>query len=131
VANETLAESRNPVSPKSAVTSDASSQDGMSAGASSWRGRAMTQAGALAGPLGLARTAIEANVTVWSYLRQEGEAALAHLRALRGAKSPAQLMELQASEMARALGSALNLGQDLAKSAGLIDKEPSSGSEEK
>src|SRR4051794_1455940 len=61
-------------------------------------------------------------LTVWSYLRQEGEAALAHLRALSGAKSPAQLMELQASEMARALGAALNLGQDLTKSAGLVAK---------
>jgi hypothetical protein len=33
--------------------------------------------------------------------------------------------------MARALGSALNLGQDLAKNAGLVAKEPRSGSEEK
>jgi hypothetical protein len=33
--------------------------------------------------------------------------------------------------MARALATALDLGQELAKSAGLIDKEPSSGSEEK
>ena len=131
VVNETLAESRTPVSPQPAVISDASSQEGGSAGASSWRGRATNQAGALAGPLGLARTAIEANVTVWSYLRKEGEAALAHLRALSGAKSPTELMDLQASEMARALGSALNLGQDLAKSAGLIANEPSSGPEEK
>jgi hypothetical protein len=131
VANETLAENRNPVSTKSAVTSDASSQDKVSVGASSQRGRATSQAQALAGPLELARTAIEANVTVWSYLRQEGDAARAHLRALSGVKSPAELMDLQASEMARALATALNLGQDLAKSAGLIANEPSSASKEK
>jgi hypothetical protein len=40
-------------------------------------------------------------------------------------------MDLQASEMARALATALNLGQDLAKSAGLIANEPSSASKEK
>jgi hypothetical protein len=131
VANETLAESRNPVSTQPAITSDASSQDEVSVGASSQKGRATTQAGALAGPLELARTAIEANVTVWSYLRKEGEAALAHLRALSGAKSPTELMDLQASEMTRALGSALNLGQDLIKTAGHIAEGPGSASKEK
>lgn len=131
VADETLAESRNLVSPQAAATSDASSHDEVSVGASGWRGRATTQAGALAGTIGLARTAVEANVTVWSYLRKEGEAARAHLRALSGAKSPAELVELQTSEMARALTTALDLGQELAKSAGLITKRPSSAPEEK
>jgi len=95
VADETLAERRNSVSPQPAVTSDASSQDEVSVGASGWRGRATTQARAFAAPLGLvARTAVEANNTVWSYLRKEGDAALAHLRALSGVKSPTELMDL-------------------------------------
>src|SRR4051812_17450463 len=97
---------------------------------SSWRGRSAHPAQTLASPLGLARTVDQANATVWSYLGKEGEAALAHLRALSGAKSPTELMNLQASEMARALGTALNFGQDLAKSAGLLAKKPISASEE-
>ena len=57
-------------------------------------------------------------MTVWSYLRQEGEATLVHLRALSRAKSPADLMDLQAREASRAFGAALNLGRELAEAAG-------------
>jgi hypothetical protein len=131
VADETLVESRTSVPPETAVTSDASSQDDVSVGASSWRGRATSQVRALAGPLELAHTAVQANVTMWSYLRKEGDAALAHLRALSRARSPADFMDLQIGEMTRAHGAALKLGQDLANAAGHGADRPSSASNAK
>ena len=70
-----------------------------------------------AGETELMRTLLQANLALWSYLRGEGEAALAHLHALSGARSPAEAMDLQAREVTRALGTALNLGQELATSA--------------
>lgn len=131
VADETSAESRNSVPPETAITSDASSQDDVSVGASSWRDRATSQVRALAGPLELAHTAVQANVTMWSYLRKEGDAALAHLRALSRANSPADFMDLQVGEMTRAHGAALKLGQDLVNAAGYGADGPSSASNEK
>jgi hypothetical protein len=128
---EASAESRNPFSPEPVVTSDASSRDEVSAGASSWRGHTTTHAGPLVSPYELARTAVEANVTVWSYLRKEGDAALAHLRALSRAKSPTDFMDLQVSELARAHGAALKLGQDLVNAAGHIAEGPGSAPTEK
>ncbi|WP_336491479.1 hypothetical protein [Methylobacterium nigriterrae] len=125
------AETSGPAQPQPAQITGASAKDDVAGRVSSWRGRRVNPALGLAGPLGFARTAVEANVSVWSYLRKEGEAALTHLRALSGAKSPIELVDLQASEMARAVSSALSLGQDLAKSAGFIAKEPSSASKEK
>ena len=58
------------------------------------------------------------------YLRSEGDAALTHLRALSSAKSPADAFDLQAQEMARALGAALELGQDLGKAAAGLTTKP-------
>ncbi|WP_162560549.1 phasin family protein [Methylobacterium durans] len=51
---------------------------------------------------------------MWSYLRKESEAAVAHFRALSSAKSPTDALALQAQEMSRTLNAALSLGQDLA-----------------
>ncbi|GEP07875.1 hypothetical protein MOX02_59130 [Methylobacterium oxalidis] len=82
--------------------------------ASGWRGRTPAQAKVFAGPLNVARAAVQANVTVWSYLRKESEAAVAHFRALSSVKSPTDAVALQAREMARAVDAALSLGQDLA-----------------
>jgi hypothetical protein len=113
-----LAESCNSVAPETAIASNANSQDDVSVGASSWRGRPTSQVRAIAGPLELAHTAVQANVTVWSYLRKEGDAALAHLRALSRATSPTDFMDLQVSEMTRAHRAALRLGQDLVNAAG-------------
>ncbi|MER2268195.1 phasin family protein [Methylobacterium oxalidis] len=100
--------------PPSSASSEAAAQGKGAQPASGWRGRAPAQAEALAGPLSLARAAVEANVTVWSYLRKESEAAVAHFRALSSAKSPTDALALQAHEMSRALNAALSLGQDLA-----------------
>lgn len=99
---------------------DTSSQDAVDAGARSREGRASSQAEALGSPFALARTAVEANVAVWSYLRKEGEAALAHVRALSSARSPADIMDLQAREMNRALGATQSLGRELADAAGKL-----------
>jgi hypothetical protein len=131
VPDETSVESRNSVSPQDAIVPDASSEDEVSVGASRWRGRATSQVRALAGPLEFAHAAVRANVTVWSYLRKEGDAALAHLRAVSRAKSPTDLMDLQVSEMTRAHGAALKLGQDLVNAAGHSADGPSSASNAK
>jgi len=114
--------------PAGAVTS---SHDEVSTGATGWRGRAATQATTLVSPLALARAAVEAHVTVWSYLRKEGEAALAHMRALSTVTSPSEVVDRQASEMTRALRAALSLGQDLAERAGRVAEEQASAPKDK
>ena len=131
MADETLAENRNSVPPQTAIVPNASSQDDVSVGAPSWRGRATSQAWALAGPLGFAHTAVQVNVTVWSYLRKESDAALAHLRAMSHAESPADFMDLQVGGMTRANEAALKLGHDLVNAAAHIADGPSCASDEK
>jgi hypothetical protein len=93
-------ENSSPAQARSVIMSGANAKDEVAGRVSGWRGRRVNPAPGLASPLGFVRTVVEANVTVWSYLRKEGEAALTHLRALSGAKSPAELVDLQASEMA-------------------------------
>ena len=49
----------------------------------------------------------EIGTTVARYMRGEGEAAVAHLRALSGARSPAELIRLQVGEAQRAADASL------------------------
>ena len=99
---------------------DADSQSAVNAGAGNQEGLATFEIEALNTSLSVARTAIEANMVLWSYMRDEGEAALAHMRALSGAKSPSDVMDLQARELSRALGAARTLGRELATGAGKL-----------
>ena len=99
---------------------DTSSQDEVNAGASDQAGRAGSEIEMLGTPFALARAAVEANVAVWTYLREQGESAIAHTQALSSLKSPADLIELQAREVSRELGAAHNLGRELADTAGKL-----------
>jgi hypothetical protein len=54
------------------------------------------------------------NVTAWAYARSESEATLAYLQALRGARTPSQVIDLQTREMTRALEAAVRFGEALA-----------------
>ncbi|MGH1570606.1 hypothetical protein ACRAWG_07970 [Methylobacterium sp. P31] len=51
---------------------------------------------------------IEIGSTIARYVRGEGEAAIAHLRALRDARSPADVIRLQAGEVQRAADASLS-----------------------
>ncbi|MHB2211090.1 hypothetical protein [Methylobacterium sp. CM6257] len=51
---------------------------------------------------------IEIGSTIARYVRSEGEAAFAHLRALSGARSPADVIRLQVSEVQRAADASLS-----------------------
>ncbi len=99
---------------------DASSQDAVNSGAGDQVARATSEMEALGNPFAVARTAVQANVALWSYLRDEGAAALAHMRTLGSARSPADLLDLQAHEVSRALGAAQTLGRELADAAGKL-----------
>ena len=57
------------------------------------------------------------NTTVLTYLRGEGAAAMAHWQALSGAKTPADAIRLQVSEMQRAADASLSCFAALAKRA--------------
>jgi hypothetical protein len=59
----------------------------------------------------------EVNTTVLTYLRGEGAAAVAHWQALSGAKTPADAIRLQVSEMQRAADASLSCFAALAKRA--------------
>ncbi len=50
---------------------------------------------------------VEIGSTIARYVRGEGEAALAHLRALSGARSPAEVIRLQVGEVQRAADASL------------------------
>jgi hypothetical protein len=60
------------------------------------------------------RTVFQMNVTAWAYARSESEATLAYLQALRGARTPSQVIDLQTREMTRALEAAVRFGEALA-----------------
>ena len=60
------------------------------------------------------------NTTVLTYLRGEGAAAMAHWQALSGAKTPADAIRLQVSEMQRAADASLSCFAALAKRAGRL-----------
>lgn len=62
----------------------------------------------------------EVNATLLTFLRGEGEAALAHMRALAQVKSPADLVRLQVNEMHRAADASLTCWNDLARKAGRL-----------
>lgn len=59
----------------------------------------------------------EVNTTVLTYLRGEGAAAVAHWQALSGAKTPADAIRLQVTEMQRAADASLSCFAALAKRA--------------
>lgn len=59
----------------------------------------------------------EVNATVFSYLRDEGNAALAHWQALFGAKTPADAIRIQVDEIQRAADASLNCFSTLAQRA--------------
>ncbi|KQP33948.1 hypothetical protein ASF49_08840 [Methylobacterium sp. Leaf104] len=59
----------------------------------------------------------EVNTTVLTYLRGESAAAVAHWQALSGAKTPADAIRLQVSEMQRAADASLSCFAALAKRA--------------
>ncbi len=56
--------------------------------------------------------------TITGYVRGEGEAAAAHLRALAGVRSPAELIRLQVGEIQRAADASLTCWSTLARKAG-------------
>lgn len=60
---------------------------------------------------------VEIGSTVARYMRGEGEAAVAHMRALSGAGSPAELMRLQMGEVRRAADASLTCWSDVARKA--------------
>lgn len=63
---------------------------------------------------GFTRTVFQMNVTAWAYARSESEATLAYLQALSRARTPSQVVDLQAREMTRALDAAVRFGEALA-----------------
>jgi hypothetical protein len=60
----------------------------------------------------------EVNTTLLTYLRGESAAAVAHWQALSGAKTPADALRLQVTEMQRAADASLSCFAALAKRAG-------------
>lgn len=58
--------------------------------------------------------------TIAGYVRGEGEAAAAHMRALGGARSPAELVRLQVGEIRRAAGASLTCWSQVAREAGRV-----------
>lgn len=59
----------------------------------------------------------EINAKLFAFARGEGEAALAHIQALARAKSPAEALRLQVSEMQRAADASLTCFSEIVRSA--------------
>ena len=59
----------------------------------------------------------EINAKLFAFARGEGEAALAHIQALSRAKTPAEAIRLQVSEMQRAADASLTCFSDIVRSA--------------
>ncbi|MEH3117625.1 MAG: phasin family protein [Methylorubrum populi] len=59
----------------------------------------------------------EINARLFAFARGEGEAALAHLQALTRAKSPAEAIRLQVTEMQRAADASLTCFSEIVRSA--------------
>jgi len=62
----------------------------------------------------------EANATLLTFLRNEGNAAMAHWQSLSSAKTPADLLRIQVSEMQRVADASLTCFSALARRAGRL-----------